>query len=149
MTTEQYWNQSCLAILVTDVCTVKFQTQDKLLRCLPSTSKQAWPPYSPSVPQSHYRVWLVSPALYPEFSSPGAELPIPQRLFPYIIQTFWSLTLSTLLCLFCSFITFGLLAAVFGPLSSFPSSSPHMIQGHDDSGLFQMCLSLASSPTFV
>lgn len=67
------------------------QTRDKGLRCLLMYPSRCWLPGSPSIPQSlpvTGHSWLAYPALYPEFSNPGAGIPFPQLLFPYIIQTF-------------------------------------------------------------
>lgn len=76
--------------------------------------------------------WHTPPST-PELSSPGAGLPVPQRLLPIQSRYFDYLL---------SFCTFVLLAAVL-PVLSLPSPSRHMVQGHDHSRLSQMCLPLA------
>jgi hypothetical protein len=63
--------------------------------------------------------------------------PFPTEALPYVIQTFWSPPLFSLL--FVPLVSWLLYLVVLSP---FPSPSPNMAQGHDHSRLFQMCLFL-------
>jgi hypothetical protein len=78
----------------------------------------------------------------PQFCSPGVGLSCSsQEALPNIIQPFW---------LQASFCTFGFLAAATDYLySSFPSAFPDGAQGHDHSGLSQMCLSRYVLPHII